>query len=64
VEELGYWRTLSDEEFHELYSMPNIIGVSYRGGCTHYSILAGKPGGKSHLENPDIDEIVSSGSGE
>jgi hypothetical protein len=29
----GDWRKLHSEEFHKLYSLPNIIRISSQGGC-------------------------------
>jgi hypothetical protein len=64
----GNWRKLHNEEFHNLYSSPNIIrmiksrrmrwaGHVARMGETRkaYWTLVGKPEGKRPLGRPDLD---------
>ena len=65
------WRKLHNEELNDLYCSPNIIRViksrrmrwaghvarmgERRGLCR---VLVGRPEGKSHLEEPDIDGSI------
>ena len=68
-EETKEWRKLHNEEFNDLYYYsPNIVRViksrrirwavhvarmeDRRGS---YKVLIGKPDGKKHLEDPDVD---------
>ena len=64
----GEWRKLHNEEFRDLYSLPNIVRVvkSKRmrlvGHVAHmgegrgvHRILVGKPEGKNHWGDLDID---------
>jgi len=64
----GEWRKLHNEELWDLYSLPNIVRVvkSRRmrwAECVErmgerrgvHSVLVGKPGGKSHWGDLDID---------
>jgi hypothetical protein len=64
----GGWRKLHNEELHNLYCSPSIIKVikSRRMRCAGhvarmgenrnpYSILAGKPEGKNHWEDQDVN---------
>jgi len=67
----GEWRKLHNEELHDLYSLPNIIQLitlrrmRWVGHVTSkgerrgvYRALVVKPEGKSHLEDPGIDERI------
>ena len=64
----GEWRKLHNEELNDLYCSPNIVRVikwrrvrwvghvarmGERRGV--YRIWVGKPEGKNHLEEPDVD---------
>jgi hypothetical protein len=64
----GEWRKFHTEELHNLYSSPDIIRqiksrkMKWEGhvacmgeGRKVYRVLAGKPEGKDHLEDGDID---------
>ena len=64
----GEWRELHNEELNNLYSSPNIVRViksrrmSWAGhvalmgeGRGVYRVLVGKPEGRSHCGDPDID---------
>jgi hypothetical protein len=63
----GSWRKLHNDEFHNLYSSPNIVRVIKSGrmrGAGHvacmgegrsvYRILIGRPGGKNLVVRLDI----------
>ena len=66
----GEWRKLHNEELNDLYSLPNIIQLitlrrRWVGHVTSkgerrgvYRALVVKPEGKSHLEDPGIDERI------
>ena len=62
------WRKLHNEELHDRYFSPNIVGVIKSRrlrwvGCVArmgekrgvYRVLLGKPEGKSHLSDPGVD---------
>jgi hypothetical protein len=63
----GGWRRLHDDDLHNLYASPNIIRVmqSWRIRWTGhvacmrkinaYSIFVGRPEGKNHFEDLDVD---------
>jgi hypothetical protein len=64
----GEWRRLHNEELCDLYSSPNITRViksrrmRWAGHVARmgeergsYRILVGRPEGRSHLEDPDVD---------
>ena len=64
----GEWRKLHNEELNDLYSSPSIVpviksrrmrwaGRVVRMGVRRdvYRVLVGKPEGKSHLGDPDVD---------
>ena len=64
----GQWRKLRNEELNDLYSSPNIVRVIKSRGirwAEHvarvgdrkvvYSVVLGRPEGKSHLEDLGID---------
>jgi hypothetical protein len=64
----GEWRKLHNEELNYLYSLPNIVRVvklrrmRWAGYVVHmgqergvHRVLVGKPEGKSHWGDPDID---------
>jgi hypothetical protein len=64
----GEWRKLHNEELTVLYSSPNIVRViksrrmRWEGhvarmgeGRGVYRVLVGKPGGKNHWGDPDVD---------
>jgi hypothetical protein len=56
----GGWRTLHDDELHNLYTSPNVIrGMRWAGHAARlggmrnaYSILVGKPKEKRQLGRP------------
>jgi hypothetical protein len=62
----GEWRKLHNEGPNDLYSSPNIIRVikSTRTRLAGHAarngkrVLVGKPEGKNHLEDPDVDERI------
>jgi len=67
----GEWRRLHDEELNDLHFSPNIIRViksSRMRWAEHvarnwekraaYRVLVGKPGGKSHLEDPCVNGSI------
>ena len=64
----GEWRKLHNEELSDLYSLPNILRVvksrrmRWAGhvagmgeGRVVHRVLVGKPEGKSHCGDPDVD---------
>jgi len=64
----GEWRKLHNEELIDLYSLPTIVWVvksrrmRWAGHVAHmgegrgvYRILVGKPEGKNHWGDPDVD---------
>jgi hypothetical protein len=64
----GEWRKLHNEELRDLYSLPNIVRevnsrrmrwaghVARMGdGRGVHRVLVGKPEGKSHWGEPDVD---------
>jgi hypothetical protein len=50
----GQWRRLHNEELHDLYSSPNIIGVKHK--TTPLQAWTG-PEGSSRLRFPDFKTI-------
>jgi hypothetical protein len=64
----GVWRKLHNEKLNNLYSLPNIVlviksrRIRWAGqvarmgeGRGVYRVLVGKPEGKSHWGDPDVD---------
>jgi hypothetical protein len=64
----GDWRKLHNEELRDLYSLPNIVRVvksrrmRWAGhvarmgeGIVEHRVLVGRPEGKSHWEDRDVD---------
>jgi hypothetical protein len=71
-EEDGSWRKLYNDELHNLYSSPNIVRViksrrmRWTGlvacmgeGRGVYTVLVGRPEGKNHWEDLDVDGSIS-----
>jgi hypothetical protein len=62
----GKWRKLYNEELSDLHSSPFIVrliksrrirwvgNVAFMRGRSVYTVLAGKPEEKNHLEDPDV----------
>jgi hypothetical protein len=66
----GEWRKLHNEELHDLYSLPSVIRamkssimkctghvVRMGGKRNMYRLLVGKPEGRSHWEDQDIEWV-------
>jgi len=64
----GEWRKLHNEELSDLYSLSNIVQVvksrrirwaghvaRMEEGRGVYRVLVGKPEGKAHWDDPDVD---------